>query len=93
MVSRNNDSCDIGYVLSRKYWNKGIMTEVCKAYVNYLFENGFNEIFIRAVDKNIGSNRVIEKCGFTFTHKEVGPLSRFKPDEIVTCNCYKKVRN
>ena len=88
IVKRDDKSGDIGYILSRKYWNQGIMTEVCSAYVNYLFDQGFKEIYIRAAEANIGSNRVIEKCGFTFLYKEKAPLSKIKP-EIITLNCYK----
>lgn len=61
---------EIGYCLSRKHWGKGYMTEACKAFVEYLFELGYPKILIRADVKNIGSLKVIEKCGFTFTHRE-----------------------
>ena len=78
----------IGYCLSRKYWNKGYMTEACTAMINYLFSLGNKEILISAVDENIGSNRVIQKCGFTFVNQEEAPMSSFKP-EIVKINNYK----
>jgi len=61
---------EVGYCLSRKYWNNGYMSEACKAFVEYLFELGYSKILIRADTRNIGSNRVIEKCGFKFTHQE-----------------------
>ena len=53
----------IGYVLSRKYWNNGYMTEACKRVVEYLFTLGHKTIIIDAVKENIASNKVIEKCG------------------------------
>lgn len=82
---------EIGYCLSRNYWNKGIMTEACKALVKYLINIGFTKILIRADERNIGSNKVIEKCGFKFTHKkELEHCSSFKP-ERVTLNCYELV--
>lgn len=82
---------EIGYCLSRNYWNKGIMTEACKAFVKYLINIGFTKILIRANENNIGSNKVIEKCGFKFTHKkELEHCSPFKP-ERVTVNCYELV--
>lgn len=82
------DYCDgipeIGYCLSRKHWNKGYMSEACKAFVNYLFELGYPKILIRADERNIGSNRVIEKCGFTFTHKEKLEMhSKEKPESVI----------
>ena len=53
---------EIGYCLSKKYWNKGYMSEACKAFVNYLFELGYPKVLIRADVRNIGSLKVIEKC-------------------------------
>ena len=53
----------IGYVLSKPYWNNGYMTEACKCLLNYLFEQGYKEVRIDAVEENIGSNKVIQKCG------------------------------
>lgn len=79
------DGCpEIGYVLSRDYWNKGIMTEACNKLVNYLFEQGFPGVIIKAYKDNIGSNRVIQKCGLTYTHEE--PL---KQDPNILVSCYK----
>ena len=83
---------EIGYCLSRKYWNQGLMTEACKAFVKYLFNKGFNKVLIKAVVENIGSNRVIEKCGFKFTHQErLEHQSSFKPNPV-TLNCYELVK-
>ena len=81
----------IGYCLSRKYWNKGYMTEACSAFMEYLFAIGYQTILIEADENNTGSNKVIQKCGFEFTHKETKPCSSFKP-EIITTNWYKKDR-
>ena len=60
----------------------------CNAFTNYLFELGYPKVLIRADVRNIGSNRVIEKCGFTFTHKEfIEHKSSVRP-ESVTVNWY-----
>ena len=63
---------EIGYVSGRKFWGNGYMTEAFKAVIEELLSHGFKNIYIRAVDNNIGSNRVIEKCGFQYleTHQE-----------------------
>ncbi|MBQ8142239.1 MAG: GNAT family N-acetyltransferase [Bacilli bacterium] len=83
---------EIGYCLSRKYWNQGLMTEVCKAFTKYLFAKGFQKIYITAIDENIGSNRVVEKCGFVFTHKErLEHQSSFKHNPV-TIHCYELVQ-
>lgn len=56
----------IGYVLSRKYWNNGYMSEACQNVLNYLFSLGYEKIRIDAVVENIASNKVIRKCGGIF---------------------------
>ena len=92
IVAFIDDKPEIGYCLSRKYWNQGIMTEACNAVVDYIFSLGYQEIVIEAHVDNIGSNRVIQKCGFVFTHQETRPCSEIKP-EMITVNWYKKVKN
>lgn len=88
VVNYKNGAPEIGYCLSRKHWNKGYMTEACKALIKYLFAIGFSKIVIAADVRNIASNRVIEKCGFTFTHKEVKDNTpRTKPESKII-NCY-----
>ena len=62
-----NNCGEIGYVLSNKYWNKGIMTEAVKAIINY----GFNEMKLNRIEalceaENISSLRVMEKAGMQF---------------------------
>ena len=78
-----NGCPEIGYCLSRKHWNKGLMTEACKAFISYLLNEGFSKIVIEAEVNNIGSNRVIEKCGFKYTHQEERLCSEAKPYPVV----------
>lgn len=67
----------IGYVLSKDYWNKGLMTEAVKAVINYCF-NVFNYDFLLCgyFDFNLQSKRVQEKCGFVPYRKLVFDTSR-----------------
>lgn len=55
----------IGYCSGKKYWNRGYMTEACRAVVEELFALGFGTVVIEAMKDNIASSRVIEKVGFT----------------------------
>lgn len=56
---------EIGYVLSRDYWGKGIMPEAVKAVIDYLFlECDLDFLTCGYYDFNIQSKRVQEKCGF-----------------------------
>lgn len=77
---------EIGYASAKKYWGKGYMTEACKTMVDYLFELGYKKILIRAMIDNIGSNRVIEKVGFSFIKKEEVHLKKL--DKNVSLNFY-----
>ena len=56
---------EIGYTLSKKYWGKGIATEVSRALVKYCFLNTeANEVVAVTDLNNIGSQKVLEKAGF-----------------------------
>ena len=56
---------EIGYFLGESYWGKGIMTQVVRKYVDYMFKTfDINRIIAPVFDFNIGSQRVLEKVGF-----------------------------
>ena len=56
---------EIGYVLSKNYWGKGIMPEAVKAVIDYLFKVlDFDFLTCGYYDFNRQSKRVQEKCGF-----------------------------
>lgn len=78
----------IGYCLSRSRWGRGYMTEAFGAVIALLREDGFGTIVIEAADANIGSNRVIEKCGFELVGTWEEKFSDFK-DEILPVNSYR----
>ena len=76
----------IGYNLSRKYWNKGIMTEACKKVIELLFSLNHEKIIIEAMVENIGSNRVIQKCGGVYEATYDEYIS--KKEKTATINRY-----
>ena len=58
---------EIGYVLSRDYWGRGLMPEAVKEVIRWLFETvKLDFIMIGHFDWNSQSRRVIEKCGFRY---------------------------
>lgn len=60
----NADCCEIGYVLSRRLWSKGIMTEALHAVLKYLFEKvGFHRVQLRHDVNNVASGKVMLKNG------------------------------
>ena len=58
---------EIGYVLSKEYWGRGLMPEAVKAVIAYLFDAaGLDFIIVGHFDWNSQSRRVVEKCGFRY---------------------------
>lgn len=58
---------EIGYVISKKYWNKGYVSEAMKAVIKFGFEElHLNRIEAHCEEENIGSWRVMEKCGMKY---------------------------
>ena len=56
---------EIGYVLAKEHWGKGIMTEAVRAVIDYLFyELDLDFLTCGYYDFNRRSARVQEKCGF-----------------------------
>lgn len=56
---------EIGYVLSKDYWGRGIMPEAVRAVIDYLFGDiGLDFLICGYFDFNAQSRRVQEKCGF-----------------------------
>ena len=61
----NTNQIEIGYVLSKPYWGKGIATEVCKALTQYSFANTNTKEVVAITDiNNTGSQNVLQKSGF-----------------------------
>jgi RimJ/RimL family protein N-acetyltransferase len=61
----HNHSAELGYVIARKYWGRGLATQAVKLAINTGFEDLNIERIEAFVDpSNIGSQRVLEKNGF-----------------------------
>lgn len=62
----NYGICGIGYVLSEKFWGRGIMTEACSCVLTYLFkEIGYRKIIAGCDELNVGSSKVLQNIGMT----------------------------
>lgn len=62
---------EIGYVIHKDYWGQGIMTQAVKKLIDLGFSYlEYDKIIIKHLSKNIGSQKVIEKSGFTLIKKE-----------------------
>jgi RimJ/RimL family protein N-acetyltransferase len=63
-------NAELGYWLGEAYWGNGIITKAIIEIVNYGFITfDINRIFARPFGTNIGSQKVLEKAGFTLEGK------------------------
>ena len=67
LVDVNNHFGEIEYCIGRAFQGKGYATEACRAVIRFGFEQiGFNKVQICCRPSNAPSNKVIDKCGFTY---------------------------
>ena len=58
---------ELGYVLNKDYWGRGLMPEAVKAVISYCFsELGMDYLTCGHFLRNQRSRRVIEKAGFQY---------------------------
>ena len=76
-----NEKCgDLGYGIHQDYWKNGIASEVSLAMLKQLKEDGFAFITATCDQNNIGSGRVMQKCGmkYMYSYEE-----RWQPKDIL----------
>lgn len=63
----NFGTCELGYCLSDKYWNQGIMTETVNEVIRFLFEEcEVDTIWAEFLENNPASGKVMEKTGMKY---------------------------
>ncbi len=55
---------EVGYWLGREFWGKGIATEALSQFLGVVKTR---PLWAHVVKHNVGSRRVLEKCGFKVT--------------------------
>ena len=72
---------EIGYVLNKDYWGRGLMPEAVEAVIDYCFSQlNFDWLTCGHFVWNSQSRRVVEKCGFRYV-KDVVHQTRFGTEE------------
>ena len=67
-----DDEVEVGYWIAKPYWGKGICTEAMRLVVDYCFNvKNFTTLWGDYFPENPASGKVMEKCGFKDTGKEV----------------------
>ncbi len=62
-----NNSGEVGYVINRSYWGKGIASEALAQVMRFGFmELNLHRLEARYMAENVSSRRVMEKCGMSF---------------------------
>ena len=65
-IQHENASAEVGYSLSRKFWNQGVMTEALQELIHYGFTSlNLNRIEAQHETDNPASGAVMRKCGMT----------------------------
>lgn len=65
-----DDRREIGYWIGKPYWGKGVATAAVAQFLELLSER---PIFAHVAGHNVGSIRVLEKCGFVRSMKQPDP--------------------
>lgn len=60
----------VGYWIGREYWGKGIATNALSEFLGHVKTR---PLYAHVAKHNIGSIRVLEKCGFTISPEDEGP--------------------
>lgn len=68
-LNGRTNTYDLGYRFLKRHWGKGYGTESAQAFIDF----GFNEMKLDRISayidvENIASQKVLEKCGLTFTN-------------------------
>ena len=68
----------VGYWIGREFWGKGLATQALKLLLEV---ETIRPLYARVAHDNIGSRRVLEKCGFTY-HDEDSGYANARGEEI-----------
>ena len=88
----NISSKEMGYSLAKGCWGNGYMTEAAKRLIRYGFEElKLDVLMIRTSETNRRSQRVIEKCGFTY-EGTLRRAYRMYDNNLREVRCYSMLR-
>lgn len=83
----NENVGDVGYLLNSSYWNKGIMDEALKAFIEVAFSY-YNLDYLTAsfIKENIASERLLLKNGFKINeYIKNGLIKNNKYYDLIKC--------
>src|SRR4029079_18043873 len=75
-----DDARLIGYWIGKEHWGKGVATEALAAFLRVVTER---PLYAHVAKHNVGSIRVLEKCGFSPEHEETATSDGEDAGELV----------
>jgi RimJ/RimL family protein N-acetyltransferase len=70
----------VGYWIGKEYWGRGIATRALAAFLHLVTER---PLHAHVAQHNVGSIRVLEKCGFSIEHEESSEVTGEGVTELV----------
>ena len=64
IINKDNNYCNVGYVILYDYWNNGYASEALEAVSNYLLDSGYYLVECSCNELNKQSSSVMKKAGF-----------------------------
>lgn len=88
-INQESGTAALDYWVAKDYWGMGHATIAAKSALNYIRpELGLTKVTRGCLERNTGSKRVLEKCGFVFTSESLyaGPFKdRFGGETMMHC--------
>jgi RimJ/RimL family protein N-acetyltransferase len=75
-----NGRREVGYWIGRELWGRGIATRALRLFLR---EETVRPLHAHVARHNLGSIRVLEKCGFTVVREQRGAIRGQEVDEVV----------
>lgn len=85
-VDEERTEAEFGWIINKKYWNRGITYEAAKAVMEFAKEElGVKRFFAHCDSENIGSYRVMEKLGMVRKDCYGGRKNKSSKEERMEC--------
>jgi [ribosomal protein S5]-alanine N-acetyltransferase len=73
MTSKEERAAEIGFVVGRPHWGRGLCTSAAQLIIDYGFrELGLAVVRAEVLQRNLASRRVLEKLGFRIEREVPG---------------------
>ena len=75
-IDQSTKSCEIGFCLSQKYWNQGLMSEAVFYVLKHVFSIGIKSVMGSHIRENVASGKVMIKNHMRYSHSVEGTSNR-----------------